>query len=296
MQRDNWDDLRVALAVIEAGSVGAAARRLGVNHATVLRRLSAFEDRSGAGLFHRTPQGYAPRADRAEAVAALREAAAALARARHLLGAGDNATSAPRVLRVTSTDTFCHVVLPPIAAGLARGADPLRIELISANGHLDLARLEADLTVRPAVDLPPSLTGRAVAQLGFAVYAAPGVTDPWLGLAGPLVRSRAAQWLAARGPLARMGASSDSFLALRAMAVEGMGLAVLPCVLGDAEPRLERQGAPIPEAAVPIWVAAPAALSGEVRIARAADRIGAGLAAAAGRLAGDADAEPRGAA
>jgi len=286
VQRDNWDDLRFALAVIESGSVAGAARRLGVNHATVLRRLAAFEDSVGAGLFRRTPQGYALREDRAEAVAALRDAAAALARARHLVGQGQVQGQGQRPVRVTSTDTFCHVVLPPIAARLARGSDPLRIELISANGHLDLARLEADLTVRPAADLPTALTGRAVARLGFAVYAAPGVTGPWLGLSGPLVRSRAAEWLAARVPPADRGAASDSFLALRAMAVEGMGRAVLPCILGDAEPRLQRMGDPIPEAGVPIWVAMPAALSGEARITRAADRIGARLEAEGARLAG----------
>jgi DNA-binding transcriptional LysR family regulator len=286
VQRDNWDDLRVALTVVEAGSVAAAARRLGVNHATVLRRLAAFEDSAGAGLFLRTAQGYTLRADRAEAVAALREAAEALARARRLMGTGQGPGQGTRSLRVTSTDTFCHVVLPPIAARLARGSDPLRIELISANGHLDLARLEADLTVRPAMDLPPGLTGRPVARLGFAIYAAPGIGAPWLGLTGPLSRSRAAEWQGAHVPPAAQGASSDSFIALRAMAVEGMGLAILPCVLGDAEPRLERRGPPIEDAAVPVWVAAPAALASEVRIARAADRIGARLADEAGRLAG----------
>ena len=41
MTRANWDDLRYVLAVVEEGSVSAAARVLGVNHATVLRRIAA---------------------------------------------------------------------------------------------------------------------------------------------------------------------------------------------------------------------------------------------------------------
>lgn len=286
MQGDNWDDLRFALAVIDAGSVAGAARGLGVSHATVLRRLAAFEDRAGAGLFRRTPQGYALREDRADAVTALREAAAALARVRHLTGADPAAGASLRLVRVTSTDTFCHVVLPPITADLARGADPLRIELISANGHLDFARFEADMTVRPAIQLPPTLTGRAVARLGFAVYAAPGVTGPWLGFSGPLARTRPADWLAAHVPPGACGAASDSFLALRAMAAEGMGRTILPCVLGDAEPRLERLDDPVPDASVPIWVAIPVALAGDARIVRAAERIGERLAREADRLAG----------
>ena len=51
----NWDDLRVVVAVAEHGSVAAAARVLEVNHATVLRRIAAFEERqrlhgSGAAI------------------------------------------------------------------------------------------------------------------------------------------------------------------------------------------------------------------------------------------------------
>ena len=41
-----WDDLRYVLAVAESGSLAAAARALGVNHTTVLRRVTGF--RSGS--------------------------------------------------------------------------------------------------------------------------------------------------------------------------------------------------------------------------------------------------------
>ena len=34
-----WDDLRYVLAVADAGSFAGAARTLGVNHTTVLRRV-----------------------------------------------------------------------------------------------------------------------------------------------------------------------------------------------------------------------------------------------------------------
>ena len=40
----NWDDVRIFLAVARAGQILAAARRLGVNHATVARRVSALEE------------------------------------------------------------------------------------------------------------------------------------------------------------------------------------------------------------------------------------------------------------
>ena len=45
------DDLRVVLAVARGGTLAAAARRLGVNHSTVFRRLGALERRLGERLF-----------------------------------------------------------------------------------------------------------------------------------------------------------------------------------------------------------------------------------------------------
>ncbi|TIU33923.1 MAG: LysR family transcriptional regulator, partial [Mesorhizobium sp.] len=40
----DWDDVRYFLAVARAGSVRAAAERLGVNHSTVLRRIAQLEE------------------------------------------------------------------------------------------------------------------------------------------------------------------------------------------------------------------------------------------------------------
>lgn len=47
----DWDDVRYFLAAARGGSLRAAAKRLGVNHATVLRRIAQLEDRLGAQMF-----------------------------------------------------------------------------------------------------------------------------------------------------------------------------------------------------------------------------------------------------
>src|ERR1043165_2646041 len=54
----DWDGLQVFLAVARAGRISTAARRLGVEHTTVSRRLSALEDALGVPLFYRTTTGY----------------------------------------------------------------------------------------------------------------------------------------------------------------------------------------------------------------------------------------------
>lgn len=59
MSFENWDDIRIALAVAHAGTVSGAAEKLGVHHATVIRRVDALEAQLGARLFQRHPRGYA---------------------------------------------------------------------------------------------------------------------------------------------------------------------------------------------------------------------------------------------
>ena len=54
----DWDDIRYFLAVARGGSVRAAAARLGVNHATVLRRIAQLEERLGVRMFEKLPSGY----------------------------------------------------------------------------------------------------------------------------------------------------------------------------------------------------------------------------------------------
>ncbi len=283
--RDNWDDLRFVLAVADTGSVSAAARALGVNHATVLRRVAAFEERHGLPVFDRTPVGYSVPRERARLIEAAHEAEAAhLAVARIAAGARAPLSGA---VRVTSTDSFCQVVLPPILARLRAEAPDLRIDLLCSNAHADLGRIEAEIAVRPAGALPDDLVGEAVAELGFAVYAPASAPETpfWLGLSGALARSRAAEHMrtAARGEA--LAGAADSFLVLREMAAAGQGRAMLPCVLGESDARLVRIGTET--ATVPIWVASHADLADAPRLAAVRRRLGRALAAEAAWLCGD---------
>lgn len=286
MQRVNWDDFRFVLAVAETGSVGAAARALGVNHATVLRRISAFEDAQQIEIFARSPQGYAVHPEHLRIVEALREAARAIEGVgRTIRGAGERLTG---LLRVTSTDTLCIAVLPGIVARLNEQSPDLQIDLRAANVVLDLGRLDADLTVRPALRLPDTLVGVVAAQLGFAAYAARGRAEgPWLRMGGVLERSQPAKWLTETIPPEQSRGGADSFPVLRELAAEGLGTAILPCCLGDPDPRLDRLSTALPAMSVPIWVASHTDMSEVPRILLTRDRLVAALQAKANHLSGD---------
>ncbi|MBV0912111.1 LysR family transcriptional regulator [Anianabacter salinae] len=288
MHKDNWDDLRFLLAVAETGSVSSAARQLGVNHATVLRRISALETRLGSAIFEKTAQGYSVPPDRAAVVEAARAAQAAMLDVGAILR-GTRAPISGRV-RITSTDSLCQTVLPPMAQRLQSESRDLKVELLSSNTHLNLARLHADITVRPAMKLADDLVGEQVGEMGFGVYAAPGAPEAWLGVSGPLSRSAVAAWIedaVSRGAVAGV---ADSFVTLREMAAAGMGRSVLPAIVGEGDARLRRLPGAMPEFRVPLWVASHSDMADAPRLRTIRARLVEAFAEHASALAGPGDA------
>lgn len=263
MHKENWDDLRYVLAVAETGSVSAAARQLGVNHATVLRRIAVFEDRNGQTVFRKSARGYSVPADRASVIEkALKVREAVLSMERSLRGTQSRLSG---TVRITSTDSLCQTILPAICSEILRQYPELQLSLLSANSHMDLARLSADITVRPALTLEEGLVGDIAAELQFAIYDNGNDHEQWLGLSGPLSRSLPAKWMEKNVPKTKITQSADSFLVLRELIAEGQGKAMLPSFLGDNDPRLNRQSKSPPDLTVSIWVASQADLADTAR-------------------------------
>lgn len=280
----NWDDVRYVLAVAESGSVSAAARALGVNHATVLRRIAAFEEAQGAPVFDRTSQGYVVPPERLRVIEAAREAAQAIDTVRrHMQGS----TGAVGMVRVTSTDSLCASVLPEVVAELATAQPAISVELVAANTHVDLARLAADVAVRPALSLPSDLVGEQAAVMGFAVYASRGASRAcWLGLRGVLSRSVAARWMEDAAGDEPIASGADSFLVLRELAAAGLGKTILPCILGDTDARVVRVMGLDPAISAPVWVASHVDLAQTRRLRMVRSRMVEAIARRADALAG----------
>lgn len=261
---DNWDDLRFVLAVADAGSVNAAAHALQVNHATVLRRIAAFEARHGIRAFERDARGYRPGAGTDRLFEAARGVEAAM-QALQRLASGQDTRLAGQV-RLTTTDTFSHAMLPDILAAFHRRQPEIRVELQTTNAHLSLSRLDADLTIRPALDLPDDLIGSIAARLGFGIYGRRDIVAEqrqsgqravqWLSAGALLEHAPPGQWMAANIPPDKVAGRADSFVTMALMARAGMGLALLPSCLGDDDPALVRLNDAAPVLIVDIWVAA----------------------------------------
>lgn len=271
MHKSNWDNLRYVLAVAEHGSISAAARDLGVNHATVLRRVAAFEDLHGGAVFEKSATGYRVLPDRARVIDAAREVENAVMSVERLM----HGSVAPLrgVVRVSSTDSMCQKLLPHLIAQIQSESSELQVNLLSANNHVDFSRMQADISVRPALALPDDMSGETAANLAFRAYRAADSPNTWLSLTGPLARSAPAMWMASHLNSADITTGADSFMVLHEMAQLGMGIAILPVFIGESSAGLERQSVGMSDISVPIWVGTHLDLRDVPRIRVVRDRI-----------------------
>jgi len=153
----NWDDVRIFLAVARAGQILGAARRLGLNHATVSRRVVALEQAAGAKLFHRLTTGSAltPAGERLLAAAERMEADMIAARA-EIVGEGEAVSG---TVRIGAPDGFGVAFLAPRLWQLTARHPGLAVQLVPVPRSLSLSRREADIAI--TVDRPTE--GRLVA-------------------------------------------------------------------------------------------------------------------------------------
>jgi len=253
MNNANWDDIRYILAVAEHGSLNAAAAQLGVTHATVMRRVAAFEARYQRPVFEKSQSGYSVLPEAIPIVRALSDVSEAVLATERTIAGADQSPSGS--VSIASTDSLCQRVLPSIVERISRRYPCIELTLLSANVHHDLSRLSADIVVRPTKTLAEDLMGMRVGDLAFGVYSDGSPNRKWLKLEGALSGSVAARWMSDNVPPGQTTGGADSFLVLQHLVALGNGKALLPRIVGDADDRLCRLECRVPDMAVPVWVA-----------------------------------------
>jgi DNA-binding transcriptional LysR family regulator len=278
-QPASWDDLRVVLAVSRAGSLSGAARALRLSHPTVFRRVRQIEARLGVRLFDRARDGYAltPAGEEMAALAG-RLAGEVEALERRLAGRDLRPSG---TVRVTTTDTLLFGPLGPLLAGFRAAHPEITLDIAAANAMFALSRREADVAIRPSREAPESLVGRRIAGVAAAIYCAAGTAAPadlgavdWVVPDDSLSSLPLARWLAEQRYDRRVALRANSLLALRDAARAGLGLALLPCYVGDPEPGLARVGAPIAALESALWLLTHPDLRRVARIRAVMDGMG----------------------
>jgi DNA-binding transcriptional LysR family regulator len=141
-----WDDVRVFLAVAEAASMTAAAKRLALGQPTISRRLQELEGRLGYSLFERSVHGATLTAagERLlEPARRMAEWAAEVSRSADVRGGPLRG-----LVRLTAPPLLAAELLAPFARHVREQLPGVELEILSAVGSLDLVRREADIALR----------------------------------------------------------------------------------------------------------------------------------------------------
>ena len=154
----NWDDTRIFLAVARHGQLLAAARALGVNHATVARRLSALEADLKVKLVDRRTTGSALTEAGERFLATAERVEAEMLGARAEIGDEDVAVSG--TVRIGAPDGFGVAFLAPRLGELTERHPELTLQLVPVPRAVSLSRREADIAI--TVERPDH--GRLVAK------------------------------------------------------------------------------------------------------------------------------------
>ncbi|MCB9780460.1 MAG: LysR family transcriptional regulator [Alphaproteobacteria bacterium] len=233
----SWEDLRLFLAAWEAGTLTAAARRLGIGQATMSRRLAGLEAQLGHALFDRSRDGLVP----TDAAHALHPHAVEMADAVRRAGAAlQDLEDHPRgVVRIACPPGIAVDLLPGLIPLLRRRFPDVRLDIQSANLTVDLTRHVADIALR---DRPPTsgdLVFRRLGDVRLGIYASPAYVaslgpDPapgeleWIGWSEEMAHIGMARaidgWRGDRPP----ALLTNSFLAMRAAAQAGVGCVLFP--------------------------------------------------------------------
>ncbi len=290
----DWDDLRIALAIVRSGSLSGAARVLDLNHATVWRRLKGLEARLDTRLFERRPEGYVPTAAGDElrrSAEAMEEAAAGLDR--RLSGRDLRLTG---TVRLSTLDSIALALLPPHLARFRQAHPGITVELAISSALANLTRRDADVALR-ATDTPAeTLVGQRLADVTMAAYATrdylarnPAGTDwaahDWIVPDEIFAHTSFARFIAREAP-GRVALRVDTESGLAAAAAAGIGVTLLACFVGDDDPRLVRLSPPIAELTHGLWLLTHDDLKGAARIRAFLDFMSAAIRAERARLAG----------
>lgn len=243
----DWSDVRIFLAIARCGTLGAAAKRVGQTQPTMGRRLRALEEALGHTLFQRTGDGFVLTDEGAAVLSyAERMEEEALGFTRALTGKETQLTG---LLRVSSSDWFGIHILTPVFARFLAKHPGISLELVTDSRLYNLARREADLVFRITPFDEPDVIQRKLMHIDYALYGHVDQVSPSRGQGDghKLISMDSAfgslpdvEWIKRMLPKAKIVFGSNNRGVQARMCVEGSGIAVLPCPLGDATPELRR--------------------------------------------------------
>jgi DNA-binding transcriptional LysR family regulator len=262
----DWNSARAFCATADAGSLSAAARKLGLTQPTMSRQVAALEAGLGVTLFERVGKRLVLTETGRDLLAHARVMADA-AEALTLAAEGRSQDITGRVV-ISATDAFAAYLLPEIIAHIRTVAPQITLVVVATDSISDLRRREADIAIRHVRPTEPELIGRLVVEMTAHFYAA----RPWIAthsapktmadmakveLLGFEPIERFVEHLAAAGIAATVDQCrivSANAVALWEMTRRGLGVGMMLQECAERIPDVVRLLPDYPGTPVPVWL------------------------------------------
>lgn len=248
----DWDLLQSFLAVARTGKLTVAAKRLGVDHSTLSRRLTALEGALGAKLFERAFSGYALThqgenlLERAEGMESTVLAIQS--------DVGQSRSRVSGTVRIGAPDGFGTAFLAPLIGELAAAQPDLHIDLVATPRSFSLSKREADIAIGLSRPAHGRLHVRKLTDYRLGLYAARGAPELWQGVGSvediarrpfisyidDLIFAPELDYVPPAVKALEPRIRSSNLIAQYQACAAGAGLCILPCFLADADTRLVR--------------------------------------------------------
>ena len=236
----DWDDLRVFLDVARTANLSQTSRRLRIDHSTVSRRVSQFEQALGAGVFERTRSGFRlndlgkrllPHAEAIES---------AILKVRSEVAATE--AEAAETVRVAMMEGIASLYLAERAFLLKKAAPHLLLELVTSPQMIHVNRREADLFLSFFKPTGQGLISEKIGEFRLGLYASEAYLDrrgrpasigdlvdhDFITYIEDLIQVDTVRWLGEVVPNPHVVMRSSSMIAQRNAAIGGLGIVLLP--------------------------------------------------------------------
>lgn len=228
----DWNNLHVLLTVSREGSLAGAARALGVNHATISRRLAALEEEVGTGLVRRLARSTPLTEKGRQIVTFALEMEERANKIERLVNLQTDQVSGR--VRLSAPPAVISETLMPELAKISKAHPDLRLELVADAEITSIEGGEADIAIR--LTEPQGLQNivRKLGKITYGLYGAeshirrPKEAWRFIGANHDLTARPAQKWLADFAAGRPFALVSKNFHVQKAAAVAGIGIALLP--------------------------------------------------------------------
>ncbi len=251
METLNWDDLRYFLEVARTQRASAAAKRLGVDHTTVARRVRELETALGTVLFDKSRSGgFVLTAEGQRLLAYADAVETTVQSASEQFAQGSQSLSGH--VRVGSTEGFgCFFLAPQLARFTARHPD-MSIDLLPVPHFVSLSKREADLAIMLERPERGQYVYTKLSDYRLRLYGTPDYLEQhppirsaadlrqhaFISYVADLAFSHELLYLERSAPNVTASLCSTSVIAQYHAALQGSALAILPCFMAEPDPRL----------------------------------------------------------